>query len=234
MKAKDRVVGILGGKGPEATDLLFQLIIRNTPVRVEEEHLRIIIDNNPKIPKPSLGITGEGENPIPALVNTAKNLEKAGADFIIIACNSAHYYIEDIQKAIEIPILSIIEETVAYVQNLSHKKVGILASTGLIKSDLYQSAFKKAGIFVLCPSDGEQDELMEGIINFKDSGSGRTLKDAADKICRGYIEKGAEALVIACTDIPVVLNIKEFTVPCYDSLEILALATVRKAKTAVR
>ena len=99
-----KMIGVLGGKGPEATEELLHLIIKNTPVAKEEDHLRIIIDNNPKIPKPSLGITGEGENPVPVLIETAKNLERAEADFIVIPCNSAHFFIDDIQKEIRIPI----------------------------------------------------------------------------------------------------------------------------------
>ena len=99
---KSRTVGILGGKGPEATVELLRLIIANTPAETEEEHLRVVIDNHPQIPKPALGITGEGPDPVPALTETARNLERAGADFVVIPCNSAHYYAKEVRAALDV------------------------------------------------------------------------------------------------------------------------------------
>jgi len=230
VRKKERIVGILGGKGPEATHLLLQLIIRNTPAEVEEDHLRIIVDNNPKIPKPALGITGDGEDPIPALVETAQNLERAGAAFIVIACNSAHYYLNEIASAVEIPIVSIITETVSYVQRSLHKTIGLVATTGLLKSELYQSAFAKAGISVLCPAADEQDRLLKGIMYFKNSGVREGLSTTINQLCRSNTARGAESLVIACTDIPVAVDLDELPLPCFDTLEILALAAVREAR----
>jgi aspartate racemase len=229
MRTKQRIVGILGGKGPEATHLLFERIIKNTPANVEEDHLRIIIDNNPKIPKPALGITGEGNDPVPALVDTAKNLERARADLIVIACNSAHYYLNEIRSAVGIPVVSIITETVSYVQDFSHMKVGLLATTGLINSKLYQEAFQNAGISVLSPAEEQQDELLSGIMDFKDSGVTEGLRATINQLCVSYASRGAEALVVACTDIPVAVDLDELPLPCFDTLEILALAAVREA-----
>ena len=95
---KEKVIGVLGGMGPEATIDLFQKIVKLTPAKKDQEHIRIIIDNNPKIPDRTKAILYNGENPLPELVKTAQNLERAGADFIIIACNTAHYYFHKIQK----------------------------------------------------------------------------------------------------------------------------------------
>lgn len=230
MSEKDRTVGILGGKGPEATRLLFQLIIERTPVEKEEDHLRILIDNNPRIPKPALGITGEGPDPRPALVETGRNLERAGADFIIIACNSAHYYIDEIRNAVDIPLLSIISETVSHVRAASQRNIGLLASTGLIRSRIYQREFERAGITALCPGAEEQEALMEGILRFKNTGEKKNLETAVDHITRRLISRGAEGLVVACTDIPVVFRGRRLSVPCFDTLEVLATAAVRMAK----
>ena len=230
MLKRDSIVGILGGKGPEATNILFQLIIKNTPIQAEEDHLRIIIDNNPWIPKPALGITGEGENPIPALVDTARNIERAGADFIIIACNSAHYYIDEIQKALNIPILNIIDETVSAVKKSSFKRIGILATTGLINSNLYQSKFEAGGILALTPKEDDQYNLMNSILQFKNTGQKKELKNNVNRICRYFIQQGSEGIVIACTDIPVVFESQKLKTPYFDTLEILARAAVRDAK----
>ena len=99
---KEKIIGILGGMGPEATADLFYKIIKLTPAKKDQEHLRIIIDNNPKIPDRTKAILYKGENPLPELIKTAQNLEKAGANFIIMPCNTAHYYHHEIQKIINI------------------------------------------------------------------------------------------------------------------------------------
>ncbi|GAJ09165.1 unnamed protein product, partial [marine sediment metagenome] len=89
----EKIIGILGGMGPEATIDLFYKIIKFNPSEKDQDHLRIIIDNNPKIPDRTAAILGKGEDPLPALQETARNLEKAGANFIIIPCNTAHYFL---------------------------------------------------------------------------------------------------------------------------------------------
>ena len=224
-----RVVGILGGKGPEATNDLFRLIIRNTQTQVEEDHLHIIIDNNPQIPKPALGITGEGENPVPELVRTAKNLEKAGAKFIVIPCNSAHYYLNEIKNKITIPIVSIITETVKSINKQSCKRIGLFATTGTIESKLYQSEFEESDIEVIIPEKSEQSELMEQVLYFKDTGDKTKLVNAVKKISEKFISQNIDGLVFGCTDIAVVLGDLNFMITCFNTIEILADAAIREA-----
>lgn len=232
MAGQRRIVGVLGGKGPEATAELLRLIIRNTPAESEEEHLRIIIDNNPQIPKPSLGITGQGRDPLPALTETARNLERAGADFIVIPCNSAHYYIEDLRGALGIPVVSLIDETAAAVRAAGCRTAGLLATPGLTESGIYQAAFEKAGIAALVPGRDQQAELMAAILAFKDGGPKAELGACAERVAAGLVERGAGGLVLGCTELPVALAGTELPVPCFDTLEILALAAVREATGA--
>jgi len=141
----EKIIGILGGMGPEATIDLFYKIIKFTPAEKDQEHLRIIIDNNPKIPDRTNAILGTGKDPLPELITTAKNLEKAGADFIIMPCNTAHYFISKIQKNISIPILNMIQETANDVKRVfpDFKKVCLFASKGTYKTKLYNTFFDK-------------------------------------------------------------------------------------------
>ena len=107
----EKIIGILGGMGPEATIDLFTKIVKSTKAKKDQDHLRILIDNNPKIPDRTLAIQKKGPSPLPRLIQSAKTLEKAGADFIIIPCVTAHYYVDRLQKRVNIPILHIAEET---------------------------------------------------------------------------------------------------------------------------
>ncbi|GAH56604.1 unnamed protein product, partial [marine sediment metagenome] len=141
----EKIIGILGGMGPEATIDLFYKIIKFTPAEKDQDHFRIIIDNNPKIPDRTAAILGKGEDPLPALQETARNLEKAGVDFIIIPCNTAHYFLPQIQKSVNIPVLNMIEETAKETRKriFPIQKVGLLASMGIYKTEIYHQHFKK-------------------------------------------------------------------------------------------
>lgn len=229
MQQTQRVVGVLGGKGPEATVELLNLIIRHTPVNREEDHLRVIVDNNPQIPKCALGLTGEGESPIAALVETAQNVARAGAAFLVIPCNSAHGYIDEIQAALSIPVISIINETVAVVKAAGVARVGLLATTGLLQANLYQEQLAAAGIDSVLPAAERQAELMHHLMRFKDGGDLPPFTEALIRI-RAELIVTAEAVIHACTEVPLALADHPADVPEFNTIELLARACVREAR----
>ena len=106
----DRVIGILGGMGPEATLDLYRDIIRLTPAKRDQDHIRVLIYSNPKIPDRTMGIEQTGESPVPSLIESARILEKGGAGIIAMPCNAAHHFLPEIQRQITIPVLDMIEE----------------------------------------------------------------------------------------------------------------------------
>ena len=228
----EKVIGILGGMGPEATIDLFYKIIKFTPAEKDQDHLRIIIDNNPKIPDRTAAILGKGEDPLPALQETARNLEKAGADFIIIPCNTAHYYLPQIQESIRIPILNMIEETAKETQkkNSSIKKVGLLASIGTYKTKIYRQYFKKFNIVVISPEEKDKEEVMNAIYAVKAGDLSNEVKGNIIKIAQKLIDKEAEAIITGCTEIPLILKEGDVSVPIIDPTRILAKAAVQKAR----
>lgn len=144
----EKVIGVLGGMGPEATADLFRKIIRATPAEKDQDHIRVIIDSNPKIPDRTAAIIGGGPSPLPEMTETAKNLEKAGADLIIIPCNTAHYYYEKLKKSIRIPILNMVELTAQAIKGgFPHvKKVGIIGTTGTVRAGIYNRALEKSDV----------------------------------------------------------------------------------------
>jgi aspartate racemase len=236
MGEKEKIVGILGGMGPEATADFFSKVITLTPARKEQEHLRIIIDNNPKIPVRTDAILNKGESPVPLLIKTAKNLEKAGADFIVIPCNTAHYYYEDLVKEISVPVLHIIREVVHAVQSSLPRcqKVGLLATSGTVASRLYQTEFQKVGVNVIAPDPENQTKVMEAIHQIKSGRSKERARETMLAIGNGLIARGkAQAIVLGCTDIPLVIRKGDFSVPVFDSNWVLAEATVKFAYSDV-
>ncbi len=228
----EKIIGILGGMGPEATVDLFYKIIKFTPAEKDQEHLRIIIDNNPKIPDRTAAILGKGEDPLPALQETAQNLEKAGADFIVIPCNTAHYFLSSIQESVNIPVLNMIEETAKETKKRipQIKKVGLLASIGVYKSEIYHQHFKKFNIEVISPEEKDKEEIMKVIYTIKAGDLSKRVKKNILKITQKLIDKGAEAIIAGCTEIPLILKEGDVSVPLIDPTQILARIAVQKAR----
>jgi len=227
----EKIIGILGGMGPEATIDLFYKIIKFTPAEKDQDHLRIIIDNNPKIPDRTAAILGKGEDPLPALRETAQNLEKAGADFIIIPCNTAHYFLPSIQESVKIPILNMIEETAKETQQRipQIKKVGLLASIGTYKTEIYHQQFKKYNIEVIYPNEKDKEEVMKAIYAVKAGDLSEEVKKNIISIAQKLIDKGAEAIIAGCTEIPLILKERDVSAPIIDPTQVLAKAAVQKA-----
>jgi len=228
----EKIIGILGGMGPEATIDLFYKIIKFTPVEKDQDHLRIIIDNNPKIPDRTAAILGKGEDPLPALRESARNLEKAGADFIIIPCNTAHYFLPSIQESVKIPVLNMIVEAASETQQRipQIKKVGLLASMGTYKIKIYHQRFKKYNIEVISPEEKDKEEVMKVIYAVKAGNLSEEVKNNILKITQKLIDKGAEAIIAGCTEIPLILKEQDISVPLIDPTQILAKAAVKKAR----
>ncbi|MGH2628545.1 MAG: aspartate/glutamate racemase family protein [Anaerolineales bacterium] len=227
-----RTIGVLGGLGPWATLDFFEKVLRLTPARRDQEHLRLIIDNNPKIPDRGPAILGApgAEDPLPALVATARTVEAAGADLIVIPCNTAHFFYEPIRRAVRIPVLHIMEEVAraAAARYPSLKRVGLLGTRATVASGLYQRAFASEGTQVLAPDTWGQaviDRLIHGI----KAGQVGELTEEGALVARRLGESGAEAIILGCTELPLILGPDTLGLPVLDSNLILAEAAVREA-----
>ena len=228
----EKIIGILGGMGPEATVDLFYKIIKFTPAEKDQDHLRIIIDNNPKIPDRTAAILGKGEDPLPALRESARNLEKAGANFIIIPCNTAHYFLPSIQESVKISVLNMIEETAKETLKKipSIQKVGLLASVGVYETKIYHQHFKKFNIEVISPEEKDKEKVMKVIYAVKAGNLSEEVKKNIISIAQKLIDKGTEAIIAGCTEIPLILKEGDVSAPIIDPTQVLAKAAVQKAK----
>ena len=232
----EKIIGILGGMGPEATIDLFTKIVKGTKAGKDQDHLRILIDNNPKIPDRTLAIQGKGPSPLPQLVRSAKILEKAGADFVIIPCVTAHYYYKSIQKKIKAPILHLVEITIQHITTRSKRfsKVGLLATTGTIQTRLFQKAFSHTGLKLILPSPQIQKRwVMEAIYGkegIKAMGPSAKSKHLIFQASNRLIRQGAQAIIAGCTEVPLVMKKGDLTVPVIDPISLLAQAAIEKAR----
>lgn len=229
----DRIVGVIGGMGPEATVDLMQRVIRATPARDDLDHIRMIVDNNPKIPSRIKAIIeGTGESPLPVLKEMAHNLAALGADFLAIPCNTAHYYYRELSQAVPIPVLNMIRMTVGRVL-AAHprlKAVGMLTSPAVQMKALYEQPFQDRGVAVLYPSLPLQERILESIRQIKTGRQGPEEKEILSAAARELKVQKAQALIIACTELSLIADALDPILPVYDSAQVLAEGIVRLAK----
>jgi aspartate racemase len=232
----EKVIGVLGGMGPEATLELFGRILKLTGARTDQEHLRIVIVNNPKVPNRTLAIQGKGPSPMPELRRSVRALERAGADFIVIPCVTAHYFYAPLNRATRLPIVHLVRELASYVraQYPALRTVGLLATTGTLETGLFQKAFADTTVTVLTASARSQKQrVMHAIFakkGIKAVGptpwSKALIAGAADTL----ISRGAQLIIAGCTEIPLVLHDGDLSVPVVDALTVLARVAVERAR----
>jgi aspartate racemase len=205
---RDRIVGILGGMGPAATADLYSEIIRLTPARSDQDHIRILIYSNPKIPDRTRALLEGGADPLPELVASARVLETAGAGILAIPCNNAHCFLDGIRSRVGIPVLDMIEETRRALQSREPqiRRVGLLAATGTVKTGIYERAFGAAGIEVLLPEEADQARVLAAIREVKSGNRSTAVGDVFHRAGASLVARGAASVVLGCTEIPLVFE----------------------------
>jgi len=234
-----KIIGVLGGMGPEATAAFFELIIKNTRAAKDQDHVPVLIWNDPRIPPRTDAILNSGPSPLPRLREGAKRLAAAGADFLVVPCMTAHHFFSEIASSSPVPLVNLIEETLRYALKVhpKMKRAGLVASTGTIKSALFKKAFSKAGIKILAPPGPDQDLVMTAIFGPKGVKAGFTSgypRELIIAVVHRLIERGAEAIIAGCTEIPLILRDDDIPVPLLEPMRIGAQACIEKAGYKVR
>ena len=230
----DKVVGVIGGLGPDATLDFYGKLLAATPAAQDQDHLRVVIDSNPKIPDRNRALAGDGESPGPALAASARVLESAGAQLLCMPCNTAHAFIADIRGATALPFVSIVESALAEVQALRPpvRRVGLLTANGGRRARVYEDALAGAGLDAAVLDDAEQGRLMELIYGIKAGKRGDVQHIAMIALAQRLVARGAQVLVAGCTEVPLLMSATDIPVPFIDSTAALARAVVHAARGA--
>jgi aspartate racemase len=222
--ARQPVVGVIGGMGPEATVDLMRRVLVATPAQDDIDHIRMIVDNNSKVPSRLKALVeGTGEDPTPVLQGMAQGLQRAGADFLVIPCNTAHYYLPAIQAVVTCPVADMIGLSIDRIRRElgSNACIGLLASPAVKLTGLFERRCRDAGMDVLWP-EGADDVAVLAIIKAVKAGAVRPAQlQAYRSAARALAERGAGLLVIACTELSVIGTIDGVAVPCLDTLDVL-------------
>lgn len=232
--APPRILGILGGMGPEATANLYQEVVRLTPAKKDQDHLPTLIFSFPQVPDRTAAIKNHDRAIVTYLVEGVTRLEKAGASFVVIPCNTAHYFHADMQAAVKIPVLHMIRETARTVaeRHPDCRRVGLLATDGTISSGLYEKEFRARKIAVVYPDARVQKDCvmkaLYGPAGIKAGGDKQANEDLLFTAGRDVERRGAQVIVLGCTEIPLAFNPKRASVPVVNATRVLAEAAIRE------
>lgn len=231
----NKTVGVMGGLGPMATVYFYDMIVRLTDANRDQEHIDMVISNRATTPDRTDYIIGKSTNsPSDVLKKDAKRLESFGTDFLVITCNTAHYFYDEIKNSVNIPVLNIIEETVKYAKNQGHKKLGILATTGNINTKLYQNMCQKHGIEFMILDENRQANIMS--IIYDDIKSGKPADMNKFNSIVDYLKNNdCDGAILGCTELSILKNDNNLDNEFYiDSLEVLAVKTIENCGKKVK
>lgn len=229
-----KAIGILGGMGPLATCDLMEKIIRHTDAKKDQDHVHVLVDCNTNIPDRTAAIMGNGEDPLPEMVKSAVRLQQMGADALIMPCNTAHFYLPQLRECVDIPFLSILQETALYLKAQGTKTAAVLATDGTVKMGLYEKALFQEGITPIYPDAQEQALLMSVIYDCIKAGKPCPHPEKILSMCKRLVQQGAQSLILGCTELPVAFAQLGEDLPTADPTEILAKAAVRFAGCTVK
>lgn len=225
---KYKILGILGGMGPLATQLFYKKIIERTDASCDQEHLDMIIFNHASMPDRTEAIlSGRTEELYKTLLEDAKRLETNGVAAIAIPCNTSHLFVDKLQKELSIPVIHMIRETVKAIGESPKciNSVGILATDGTLNSGLYQKACVEAGIRPVVPSADTQRLVMKIIYDgIKNNGD----IDYNDFITiEGELSaNGCQAAVMACTELSCFKELYHLPDYYIDSMDVLVKRSI--------
>jgi len=226
-----KTLGVLGGVGPQTTSKVYLAVIDAIRKSKQDKYPSIIIYNLPfpfSIENEAIIQGINSEKMIPYLIDGANILEKAGASFGILPCNTLHTYLNEIRGAVKIPFLSIIEETVLRLKSLKLKTVGILATQTSIDTKIYSNVLEKNGITILYPTKIEQKDINSIIVELITGEKKDLHSKKLEMICGSLQERGAESILLACTDLQLATSNINSPIPIIDTTEILIQASVRE------
>ena len=200
------VLGIIGGVGPLATAYFMEMIIRNTPAKTDQDNIPMIIFNDPQIPDRTAYILGQSDqNPLTEMENVARWLENAGADYLAIPCNTAHFFYDGICDAVDLPVLSIMEETTKKVANVLGKKgrVGLMATEGTVASKVFQDYLASSNIECFTPCEEDQKTVTSLIYDQVKANKPYDV-DEFMRVANQLREDGADIVIVGCTELSVI------------------------------
>lgn len=221
-----RKIGVLGGMGPEATIYFMQQVVDAVEARDDADHIPLLVDNNTQVPSRIKAILeGTGADPAPVLVQMAKGLVAAGAEALVMPCNTAHYYAGQVAQATDVPFLNMVDMASAEAARIAPGgKVGLLGSPALQQVGVFEDALSRVGVSPVYAR--EQSRALAAIRSIKAQGPSEFAAHSLSDICAQMVADGADVICICCTEFSLLSRQIASSVPIYDAMQLLVSATV--------
>jgi aspartate racemase len=221
-------IGILGGVGPQATAYIYQNIIQQSA----SSHGAVNNDDYPYVVFASVPVPdfiSDKDNIDRAkemLIEAAQGLVKSGCETLCIGSNTVHLLLDDVQAAVQVPFISMVELVAKECHTRGYKKVALLGTPVLIESGLYDKAMQEYGIDLMTP-DNKQETICDSVIRRVIAGKPiDEIKPSYISVLNAMFDSGAEAVILGCTELPMVLNYEALGKRVISSDEVLARGIV--------
>ena len=224
-----KTIGVLGGMGPAATVDFLAKVIAATPARADQEHVPMIVSNIPQIPDRSRAIMEKTDAPLAALLEALNMLQNAGAEVLVMPCNSAHRWFGELARHASIPMLHIVDAVKRQAVDVGESPLGLMATRGTIRAGIYQDRFGSASGRLILPDEDGQIAVDSAILKVKAGLNGR---QDAERGVQGLMAKGALRIILACTELPLALLQSPLKEYCIDATEALAKQCVAASYAA--
>ena len=231
---KEQKLGILGGMGPQATQVFYQFVLDRTDAARDQDHLPTLILSDTRMPDRTAAIlSGNTEGLYRRLLGDAKLLEQCGCTAVAIPCNTSHYFADRLQGELSIPIIHMIRETAAALAAQGRKRPGILATDGTIQTGLYQKECAALGLEAVAP-DAAAQKLVMSIIYDEIKQGERGSREKFAQIDRAIRAAGCDCAILACTELSVFATY--YTLPPFylDAMMVMAERAVERCGYPLR
>jgi aspartate racemase len=221
-----RTIGILGGMGPAATVDLMQKVIDATPASRDQEHVPMIVWNIPQIPDRNTFIAGGSISPSPAMCAGARALADAGAAAIVIACNTAHQWADEVAAAANRPLIHIADAALAQLQSAHIDNAMLLATNGTHQQGLYKKRAANFGVTLSEPDAICQADITAAIALVK-AGNLASARETLMRALARLSAEGANTFILGCTELPLIVRGSPFEAKSMDATAALAAEIVK-------
>ncbi len=220
-------LGIVGGLGPLASAYFYELLTKMTDAQKDQEHIELLLYSVPDTPDRTAFMLGESDvSPLVPIKNAIKVLENAGMEFVSMPCVTAHYFFDELQASTSLPIINMVDALCEHLQNQNIKSVGILATTGTIRSGFLQTKLSECGIKTIVPDVPMQNKVMETIYNIK-ADEPICLFDFS-AVAESLSKSGAEKIILGCTELSIINKEHHLNETYIDALEVLAAKSLER------
>lgn len=223
-------LGILGGMGPAASAEFITRLIQQTPATRDQDHIPFVLWNEPRIPDRSTSMRNGDDNPLPYLIDGIQALKYTGCDLIVIPCNTAHFWHHELVK-LNVPIIHIVDSVADALRdvNVINTKIGIMGTQATVEFGLYQYMLTKLGWDCIVPTKEEMDTSVQPSIDLIKGGKVEQARLMLMTVVKSLIERGAKAVVLGCTEIPLaVREVEENSIPIINSIDSLVKSIIKE------